>query len=48
MKLEKLKKIQNSKLTKEAMSQTFGGHTVHGTNCNYTGSLIDCGDGSYD
>ena len=49
MKLQKLQAITKGKLTKEAMSQTFGGHTVCGTNCNFTGNIgHDCADGSYD
>ncbi len=52
MKLEKLK-TKGVSLTKEAMSATFGGFTVNGTNCAWSyvyagGPRSDCGDGSFD
>ncbi|MEZ7509937.1 hypothetical protein QO190_13100 [Cloacibacterium sp. Arc13] len=48
MKLEKLKKLKSKdKLTKEVMSKVFGGFTVYGSNCSFTG-YHECGEVSLD
>lgn len=47
----KLSKLSNQKnvISKEDMNVTFGGYTVHGTGCSWSGgSRSDCTDGYYD